>query len=295
MLQIFKDMGYGSRLLFLVLFSLVGLIFGNLISNIALTVIDGNNSLLGMRLAQVITTFCWLLLSSLLYLYLFQDNAKAFLKISIPKSILPILLTIVLVVVIQPLVGFLGYLNQSIVFPESLAPLESLFREIEELTSHMVAKMISDKSVLGIIANFLIIAVFAAVVEEIFFRGCMQQLILKIVKNKHIAVWISAIIFSAVHMEFYGLIPRILLGAMLGYLFVWTSNLWIPIIAHFVNNFMAVLLQTIYIGTPEYDDLDKFDVQSHLWYLLASIVLSGLLVYILPKVVKNKSAVQLYN
>lgn len=297
--QLFRGMGNGAQLLFLILFSLVGLIFGNLISGILIGIIDGRNSLVSseeisltaMRVSQVVSTICWLLISSLSYLYLFQKDPKRFLKIGAPKGLLLFLLTIVLIIVVQPLVGFFGHLNQSIVFPDSLAPIENIFKSIEELTSKMIARMISDKSVIGVILNVLIIAGLAAIVEEIFFRGCLQQLIARIVKNIHVAVWVSAIIFSAVHMEFYGFLPRVLLGAMLGYLYVYTANLWIPIIAHFVNNFMSIVLQTIYYGTEEYDSIEKFDMESAVWLLPGSIILTALTCIAIVKYQKKKNQI----
>lgn len=283
--QVFRGMGNATQLLFLILFSFVGLMLGNLLSGVLISIIDGRSSLFSsgeisltsMRLSQVVSSICWLLVSSLAYLYLFQKDPKGFLKVETPKGAMLLLLTILLVIVVQPMVGFLGYLNQSIVFPESLGMLENFFKNIEELTSKMIARMISDKSVIGITLNILIIAGLAAVVEELFFRGCMQQLIERIVKNTHIAVWISAIIFSAVHMEFYGLLPRALLGALLGYLYVYTRNLWIPILAHFTNNLMAIVLQTIYYGTEEYDNIEKFDLESAIWLLPGSIALTALI------------------
>lgn len=294
--QIFRGMGYGTQLLFLILFSFVGLMLGNIISGVLIGIIDGGESLLNtgeasltaIRVGQVVTTIFWLFLSSLLYLYLFQQDAGKFLKIEMPKGVLPILLTIFLIIVVQPIVGFVGHLNQSIVFPESLAPIESLFRYMEEMASKMVEKMVSDKSVIGIVLNILIISVFAAVVEEIFFRGCLQQIIGKIAKNIHIAVWVSAVIFSAVHLEFYGFFPRILLGALLGYLYVFTSNLWIPIIAHFTNNFMAIVIQIIYFGTPEYDNIEKFDMETAFWLLPGSLILCAIGFIILIRYTKKK-------
>lgn len=293
--KIFKEMGSGSQLLFLVFFSMVGYLFGGVLSGIVVVLIDGNNvfmdvnsySLVSLRLSQIISTICWLLLSSLLYLYLFQENTKKYLKIRNVDSLSIVILVVLLVFTVQPIVGFLGAINHSITFPESLASVEQAFKDMEEMAASMIVRMLSDKSIWGILINLFIIAVMAAVIEEVFFRGCLQQVILKIVKNKHVAIWTTAVIFSIVHMQFYGFLPRVFLGALLGYLFVWTSNLWIPIIAHFVNNFTAVVLQIVYYGTPQYERLENFDLNRDLWILPLGILLSGIIIFIILKQTKS--------
>lgn len=299
--KIFKDMNSGAQLLFLVFFSILGYLFGGILSGLVVVLLDGNKvfmdvssySLASLRLSQVISTVCWLLLSSILYLYLFQENGRKFLKIRNVSSGWIILLTILLVFAVQPLVGFLGAINHSVNFPESLASVEQAFKNMEEMASSMVAQMLADKSISGILINLFIIAVLAAVIEEIFFRGCLQQIILKIVKNKHIAIWTTAIIFSIIHMQFYGFLPRVLLGALLGYLFVWTSNLWVPIIAHFVNNFTAVVLQIAYYGTPQYERIENFDLNEDMWILPLGILFSAIIIYFIIKQTKAKDVISL--
>lgn len=292
----FRDMSGGSQLLFLILFSIVGYLFGGILSGLIVMLIDGKDnvmdassySLTSIRLSQAVSTVCWLLLSSLLYLALFQENARQYLKVKRGNSFRIIILTILLVYAIQPFVGFLGAFNHSIAFPESLVSLEQAFKNMEEMATTLVGRMLSDKSLSGILINIFIIAIMAAVIEEIFFRGCLQQIIQQIVKNKHIAVWIAAIVFSIVHMQFYGLLPRILLGAMLGYLYVWTSNLWIPILAHFINNFTAVVLQIAYGGTPKYERIEHFEFNQDLWLLPISLLSSSVIIYYIIKQSKSK-------
>lgn len=299
--KIFKDMNSGAQLLFLVFFSILGYLFGGILSGLVVVLLDGNKvfmdvssySLTSLRLSQVISTVCWLLLSSILYLYLFQENGRKFLKIRNVSSGWIILLTVLLVFAVQPLVGFLGAINHSISFPESMASVEQAFKNMEEMASSMVARMLADKSISGILINLFIIAVLAAVIEEIFFRGCLQQIILKVIKNKHVAIWTTAIIFSIIHMQFYGFLPRVLLGALLGYLFVWTSNLWVPIIAHFVNNFTAVVLQIAYYGTPQYERIENFDLNEDMWILPLGILFSAIIIYFIIKQTKAKDVISL--
>lgn len=290
-----KNTGGLPQLLFLCLLSLSGLILGAFISFFLATSMgesvqspDGQ-SLLFIRLSQIITTVCWLLIPSSLYIAIFHGDSSSYLKLDKKQSVLYIILAIVLVVVIQPTVEFLSYLNELIVFPDSLRGLETTFKEWRDSSESIIQKLIADKSLLGIVSNLFVIAVLAAFVEEIFFRGCLQQIFLRIVKNKHIAVWITATIFSAVHFDFYGFLPRVLLGAILGYLFVWSGTLWISIIFHFVNNSLSIIVQQIYYGTAEYDKLDNFNLHDDFIYVALSILFTFLIVYILRKKVRVKN------
>ena len=85
------------------------------------------------------------------------------------------------------------------------------------------------------------IAILPALGEELMFRGVIQRILTNWTKNYHWGIWITAFLFSAMHMQFYGFLPRMALGAMFGYLLVWTGTMWVPILAHFVNNAMGVL------------------------------------------------------
>ena len=245
-------------------------------------------SLTSLRLFQIITTLFWLLIPASLYIYLFHGRSESYLRLNKIPPLGYVILSIFLIIAIQPLVGFSAYLNEQIIFPESLSNLELLFKEWQSSAAKTIERFVADKSIVGIASNIFIIAILAAFIEEIFFRGCLQQVIGRIVKNKHLAVWVTAVIFSAVHLEFYGFLPRIFLGAILGYLFVWSGSLWPSIITHFVNNLGSIILQQIYYGTPKYQELDKFSIQNDWLYLLLSIVFSSAIIFLLLRKFKSK-------
>jgi len=89
--------------------------------------------------------------------------------------------------------------------------------------------------------NILIIAILPAFGEELIFRGVLQKILSDLFRNKHAAVWVTALFFSAVHLQFFGFLPRLILGLAFGYLYLWSGTLWLPIIAHFVNNAVPAL------------------------------------------------------
>ena len=185
-------------------------------------------------------------------------------------------------IALAPLVSLTAYYNEQLTFPESMSALEQMMRSFAELNKSAMSKLLANDSIGGIILNVFVIAVMAALVEEFFFRGCLQQIMIKITQNVHVGVWITAVIFSAIHFDIYGFVPRILLGAGLGYLFVWTGNIWYPIIAHFVNNASIVLLQQLYYKTPELQEND-FNWDTDIWYVIASVVGIPIIIFLFRK------------
>src|SRR5690606_9694418 len=120
--------------------------------------------------------------------------------------------------------------------------------------------------------NLLMIAIIPAIGEELLFRGGIQNIFYKWFKNPHIAIWAAAILFSAIHVQFYGFIPRMLLWALFGYLLVWGKSIWYPIIGHFINNGSAVVTAFIYQQQGKsIDELDKGDTFPMAGYIFSAI------------------------
>lgn len=111
---------------------------------------------------------------------------------------------------------------------------------LEQQANNITETMLSVSTIWGLIANIVVIALAAAICEELFFRGSVQR-ILAGAFNYHIAVWLTAILFSAIHLQFGGFIPRLILGVSFGYIAIWSRSLYPSIIAHFINNGIAVL------------------------------------------------------
>jgi len=102
------------------------------------------------------------------------------------------------------------------------------------------------------ILAFVIIAIIPAIGEELLFRGLIQNTLAKAFRNPHVAIWLTGFIFGAIHLQFYGLFPRMLLGVLFGYLYHWSGKLTIAMIAHLVNNGLALIaLYLAQTGTIE--------------------------------------------
>jgi membrane protease YdiL (CAAX protease family) len=112
----------------------------------------------------------------------------------------------------------------------------------KEASAEELTKLLIDiRTPADFLLTFLIVAVIAGIGEELLFRGVIQNKLFALFKNIHVAIWFSAILFSAIHLQFYGFIPRMMLGVIFGYLYYWSNNIWVPIIAHFTNNGFTVL------------------------------------------------------
>lgn len=140
-------------------------------------------------------------------------------------------------------INLLVSLNEAITFPEGLSWLEQMFQRAEQQAQKLTEAMLSDVAAGGLIINLFLLAIIPAIGEELMFRGGIQKIIVRWSGNHHAGIWISAVLFSALHFQFYGFFPRLALGALFGYLLVWSGSVWLPVLAHFINNATAVMVQ----------------------------------------------------
>ncbi len=282
---IFQRMSSWSQLFFLGLFVFGGLILALLISAVASGgSMEKMQSIDFMRIMQFFQATCLFLLPACLCAYLFHEHPANFLKINRSINIKFLAYSLLLIVAIQPVISFTGYYNNLMTFPESLSGIEKWMREMEDSSNALMEQLLTTNSIAILLLNVLVVAVMAGITEEFFFRGSIQQIIQKICSNGHLAVWITAIVFSAIHLQFYGFVPRLILGAILGYMFLWSGNLWIPVIVHAFNNLLSVLIFHFYHGTPQYELAENFGATGDtIWASAASLVISGVILYLLSK------------
>lgn len=152
----------------------------------------------------------------------------------------------IIVIISNPVMEAISYWNANIHFPAAFQELENSMRATEESLTKMTLFFLEMNNLTEFLTVTLVVAVAAAVGEELFFRGIMQNLFLKYIGNPHISIWLTAFIFSYIHFQFLGFFPRLFLGAFLGYLYFWYKSLTIPIIYHFFNNFFIVAAAYFY-------------------------------------------------
>ncbi len=158
-----------------------------------------------------------------------------------PKIIVATLLLMLLSI---PAMNFIVEWNSNLDLPESLSGIAIKMREMEDAAQKSVEILLGGSGAGSLIMAILIVGVYAGFSEELFFRGALQRL-LGFRYNRHVAIWLTAFIFSAFHLQFFGFFPRLLLGAFFGYLMVWSGSLWLPVIAHVFNNSLVALIQWI--------------------------------------------------
>lgn len=136
--------------------------------------------------------------------------------------------------------------NANFIFPDFLKEFGDWAREREDQAEELTRFFTTFNSPGDFIFGVFVIALLPAIGEELVFRGMLQPEIFRFSGNHHVAIWVSAIIFSAFHMQFFAFVPRMFLGALFGYLYLWSGNFLIPIIAHFVNNGFLVMIMYLY-------------------------------------------------
>ena len=280
--------------LIFVMFSLTVLVIalitqGKQLSNI--------NTLKWIQLLQTITLF---LLPSLILAYLCAKAPWNWLQLDNKVNWKVLLWAIGIMLVALPAINLMSHWNQQMVLPIWLSGVEEWMKAKEAEAEWLTKQFLSVTTISGLLVNLLLMAVLPALSEEITFRGVLQRLLSPknsslnsqlSTLNSHLSIWLTAIIFSAIHMQFYGFVPRMLMGALFGYMLVWTGSLWVPMLMHFVNNGMAVLLY--FIANRAHWDMDKVDAigtGNTLWLGIVSLVLTVVGIYMFRRSTTIRSA-----
>lgn len=193
-----------------------------------------------MKISQVFSQLGFFVFPALLFAFLINKNILYFFKLDKYPKISLTIISLIIIVSAIPLSDWLIYRNNLIKLPESLSRLEFWMRQAEEKAASMTNLFLQMHSWSDYLINILMIGILAAVGEELILRGILQPIFIKITQNAHLGIIIAAFIFSFIHFQFYGFFARFFMGIILGYLFFYTNNLWIPIIVHFFNNASAV-------------------------------------------------------
>lgn len=240
-----------------------------------------------LKWVQLIQTAALFLLPPFLMAFLWTKQPLEWLKLKSETRGYG-LWAIFLMLIALPAINLVGYFNQQMSLPAFLEPLEQWMKTAEANAAHLTEQFLSVTTFDGLIINILLMALLPAVAEELTFRGVLQRLIQTQTneainregKRVHLAIWCSAILFSAIHMQFYGFLPRMLMGALFGYALVWTGSLWIPILMHFTNNAMAVILYFLAIRSGwDMDKVDTIGTNDTLWLGVVSLVLTIIGIY----------------
>ncbi|NTV84186.1 MAG: CPBP family intramembrane metalloprotease, partial [Bacteroidales bacterium] len=195
-----------------------------------------------LKYLQVVNQIGVFILPAIIFVILTDDDLPGYLRLRGEFRRFSLIFGFILLVVSLPFIGWLLEINADIHLPAALSRIEDWMRTSEDSAEKLTEAFLSSSTWTGFLVNLVMIAVLAAIGEELIFRGILVRLFKEWTSNIHLAVFIPALLFSALHLQFYGFFGRLVLGIILGYLFVWTGSLWVPVIVHFLNNAIAVVV-----------------------------------------------------
>lgn len=250
-----------------------------------------NASVSLLRIMQTLQSFLVFILPPFILTRLYKENPKTFLHLKKP-ALTPTVIGMLSIVFMVPLINALVSWNAGLHLPNSLQGLEAWMIESEKNAENITKLMMRGTSGLDLAINLLIIGAMAGLGEEFLFRGLLQSLFLKEIGPTtgkkpnwamHTTIWITAFLFSAIHLQFYGFIPRMLLGAWFGYLLWWTGSIWVPVLAHFTNN--AISTMTAYSQNKGFitGDPDQLGLNNTWWLCLFSVVMLAACIFYLKQ------------
>ncbi|RZM28170.1 MAG: CPBP family intramembrane metalloprotease [Pedobacter sp.] len=195
----------------------------------------------GLKIIQIMTSIGLFMAPAIALAWTEGKKLDQFYGFKKPQVLL-LLSVFVIMAVSSPITELTGLMNQKMTLPGIFKPIEEWMRQKEDETMRMTIELLTVRSQWDFAVNMFMIALLPAIAEELMFRGGIQRSFSKMFGNHHVAIWVTAIIFSAIHVQFFGFVPRMLLGALFGYIYFWTKSLWYTMFAHFLNNGYAVCL-----------------------------------------------------
>jgi membrane protease YdiL (CAAX protease family) len=236
-----------------------------------------------LKMIQTISEIGTFILPALFLAYTFSTSAKNYLRLDKKARWDSVLIIFVLLIIAVPLINYLGALNSHMELPSWMEGVEQQMRASEDQAAKLTEKFLVIESSWQFIYAMIMIAVLPALGEELLFRGILQRIFSEWSGSRHTGIWATAILFSALHMQFYGFVPRLLLGVFLGYLFLWSGSLWLPIIAHFINNGAAVIASYMYRHQSLSLNPDTIGTENDYPVLIVSTILTAGLIWLIYK------------
>lgn len=290
-----QEKPYWIQLIVLALFMLGGmLLFSSLGSLVILLIyhtpsmLDAADPVTAIRISQTFATIGTFLMPALLFAYCqnrqWFDYSAANRRPNASMTNIVLILSITLL----PVVSVLSTFNMFIM-PQEGAVAEFM-RDMEEAANHILEVITSRRSSWDLISNLLVLAVLAGICEEFFFQGALQPLLTRWVNNPHIGILLTAFIFSVLHFQFYGFIPRFALGVYLGYLFYWGRSLWLPILAHVLHNALSIIVDFTLQGRGiDTDNLQFTDIHGSIPVIISCTLVSAMAILFLWRTYRDEA------
>lgn len=226
-------MKFSQRIIMFISVSMIGLFIAAVLSTI---IMMRGQTATTLRIATLINDIIMFVMPPVICAVIYSYRPAEYLRVASAPGLTPLILAVGTMICSIPMMNMIIEWNEGLSLPSSLAAMESWMREAEQRAGDTVNTLMGGSSAGSLILSILIVGVLAGFSEELFFRGGIQRLLVSGRVNPHVAIWVTAFLFSAIHLQFFGFFPRLLLGAFFGYLLYWTKNLWVPIVCHIFNN-----------------------------------------------------------
>ncbi len=300
----FRSFSPFLKLLFMLMLVITGMVIITLIGvltalpfygSATLDILLGNYDLTNpvhlslLKYIQIISHFAMFIIPAIVYAKLFEGGGRSFFMLRNRQSLIILIIGAFVMILMLPFVNFLGDMNAGLRLPESLQSLEQWMKTTEESAEAMIMAFVSQTEWIALVINLFMIAFIPAIGEELVFRGILQRKLGQWFGNPHVAIFVSAVIFSAIHMQFFGFLPRLFLGILLGYMFLWSGSILLPMVAHFINNGLAVVVAWMYASGYIETDMESFghlkDAPAQMWLItLMAFAALGILWFLNKKV-----------
>lgn len=290
----FVVMSAPAKLVMLVLLTLFITLIGSLLALVISVPVFGHNIVtIGnlvkepdmehiaiIKYFQIIQSVSMFLIPGIMAAWLFSEHTAGYLYVNRKPGMITLLLVFMVLVAAIPMLNRITVWNEMLDFPGWLDGLEQRMVDMEESAEKLTQLFLISRSTGDLLLNLLMIAVLPALGEELLFRGLIQRLLVQWTRNSHIGIVLAAFIFSFIHFQFFGFLPRFLLGLFFGYLLIWSRSLWVPVVAHLINNGMAVFYYHVTQETFGETSLDTIGSagNSDMGYFLLSVLLTGALI-----------------
>jgi len=252
------------------------------LSDTAALIKNGNIHLL--KYIQIIQSVFLFVIPPIVFAFFVTKKPGSWLKTNKGISWQTLILLFFLMMSMFPVSNFLAEINQSIQLPNFMSGIYHWMVQKEQALAVVTEQFLKADSIGEFTLNFVMIAIIPAIGEELLFRGVLQKLFSNWTKNVHWGIFITAFLFSAVHMQFLTFLPRFFLGVVFGYLLVWTQSLWVPILAHFFNNGLAVIVS--YLSQKQSIDTDIENIgqsNNFFWLSLFNLLIVFVLLFFIYK------------
>lgn len=283
-----KGVSYNNAIFILIGLWIAGLIAGAIVSVPIWTVMTGKGFLSmstdmldpanmnALRIIQVVSTAVTFFLPAYITALIINRKPAKFLGFKGRFDYRQLLMVFAIMFCAAMTASALAELNEMIPISQKAA---AFFKKMEDNYSAQVEAMTNIRTFSDYIISLIMIALLPALFEETFFRGGMQNLLTRSIKTPWVAILITSIVFSLIHISYYGFLARVCLGVVLGFIYYYSRSLWLSITAHFFNNAIAVTQMYILIRQGKSIQEAMNDKYPLWWGLIGTVLLVGLFIY----------------